>query len=575
MLRTHTCGELRKKHKGKKVVLAGWAHNIRVFGNKAFVDLRDRYGIVQLVLDKKFKDIYAGMTRESVLVASGKVRLRKEPNQKIETGEVEIVIDTLAVASKASPMPFEIFNPSVESTEETRLKYRYLDLRRAEMLRMLEFRFKAEMIVRNYFSLKDFVEVETPFLSRPTPEGARDFLVPTRNKGLFWALPQSPQQYKQLLMVAGVDKYFQIVRCFRDEDLRKDRQYEFTQIDAEMSFVTEEDVMNVTEGMISVLYSQLLGIKLPKPFTRLTWREAMDLYGSDKPDTRFDMKLEDYSDDFRDSGFLVFEKEVDKGGVVKGIRVPEILSRSDVEKLESIVKREGFKGLAWMKSSKELSGPLASRIPEKSQKKFVKKNGTFLLLAGDWLKVCTALGNVRIAVADQLGLCKGLGMLWVTEFPLFEWSETEKRVRPMHHPFTSPRKDAEADLDPQAPSERLLQIPARAYDLVINGVEVGGGSIRITERTLQEKMFEVLGIGREEAQEKFGMLLEAFGYGAPPHGGIAFGFDRLLQVMLGKDSIRDVLAFPKSKSGRALMEGAPAEADKAALEELGVSVEKD
>ena len=556
-------------------MLAGWAHNIRVFGNKAFIDLRDRYGIVQLVLDKKFKDIYTGITRESVLAASGKVVLRKDSNPKIETGEIEIKVDTLAIVSKASPLPFEIFNPSVESTEETRLKYRYLDLRRAEMLRMLEFRFKAEMIIRNYFSLKDFVEVETPCLSKPTPEGARDFLVPTRTKGMFWALPQSPQQYKQLLMVAGVDKYFQIVRCFRDEDLRKDRQYEFTQIDVEMSFVSEEDVMHVSEGLVDILYSQLLGIKLKKPLTKLTWKEAMDVYGSDKPDIRFDMKLEDYTTDFKDSGLIVFEREIEDGGVVKGIRVPEFLSRSEIEALEKIAKREGFKGLAWLKSSKELSGPVAARLPEKLKKKFSKKHSTFLLLAGSWIQVCKALGNVRLAVAEQLGLRKGFGVLWVTDFPLFEWSETEKRVNPMHHPFTSPKKGFESELDPESSDEVLLQIPARAYDLVINGVEVGGGSIRITDRNLQEKMLQVLGINPEEAKEKFGMLLDAFEYGVPPHGGLAFGFDRLLQVMLGKASIRDVVAFPKSKSGRALMEGAPDKPDENALKELGIKVEKD
>ena len=566
---------MRKKHKGKKVVLAGWAHNIRVFGNKAFVDLRDRYGLVQLVLDKRFKNIYLGLTRESVLVASGKVRVKKEQNPKLETGEVEVEVDTLALVSKAKPLPFEIFNPDVDTTEETRLKYRYLDLRRAEMLRMLEFRFKAEMVVREYFSLKNFVEVETPLLSRPTPEGARDFLVPTRNKGLFWALPQSPQQYKQLLMVAGLDKYFQIVRCFRDEDLRKDRQYEFTQVDVEMSFVTEEDIMKVTEGMISVLYSQMLGIKLGKPFPRLAWREAMDTYGSDKPDTRFDLKLEDYTEDFRGSGFLVFEREIEKGGVVKAVMVPELLSRSEIESFERIAKRGDFPGLLWVKSSKELSGPLANRLPEKLQKKLVRKNGVFFFLAGPWQKVCTTLGNIRLAAAEKLGLRKGLSVLWVTDFPLFEWSETEGRIQAMHHPFTSPKKGYESEINPDTPIERLLEIPSRAYDLVINGVEVGGGSIRITDSSLQERMFGVLGISEEEAREKFGMLLRAFDYGVPPHGGIAIGFDRLLQVMLGKRSLRDVIAFPKSKSGRALMEGAPARPDEEALKELGIKVEKD
>ncbi|MBR9689767.1 MAG: aspartate--tRNA ligase [Candidatus Altiarchaeota archaeon] len=569
MLRTHTCGELNKKHKGKKVVLTGWAHSIRVFGKKAFIDIRDRYGITQLVLDDKLKDIYSNLTRESVLAASGKVALRKEQNPKIDTGEIEIVVDSLVVISKAKPLPFEIFNPSVESTEETRLKHRYLDLRRGEMLRMLEFRFRAEMITRNYFSMKEFVEVETPFLSKPTPEGARDFIVPSRTfKGNYWALPQSPQQYKQLLMVAGVDRYFQIAKCFRDEDLRKDRQYEFTQIDVEMSFVDEQDVVNLTEGLISVLYSQLLGITVKKPFAQLTWHAAMDKYGSDKPDLRFKIPLGDLSELFKDSGLRIFEKEIEKGGVVKGLFTKEKFSRSEIQELELIAKRHGFPGLAWVKSEDEISGPFASKMSDSLKSEFSKKKGIYFLLAGKWLPVVTALGNIRLSLAEKMGLRKGLSILWVVDFPLFEWSETDRNLHAVHHPFTSPKQGFESQLSEDVSVADLLEIPSRAYDLVINGVEIGGGSIRITDKDLQENMFKVLGISKEVAWEKFGMLLGSFEYGVPPHGGIAFGFDRLLQVMLGLKSIRDTIAFPKSKSGRALMEGAPSEADLTTLGEL-------
>jgi aspartyl-tRNA synthetase len=568
VLRTHNCGELRKGDKGEKVILAGWVHSLRTFGRKAFVDLRDRYGVVQLVLDQRFKDLYDNLTRETVLAASGKVALRKSPNPQLETGEVEVLVEALTVVSKAAPLPFEIFNPAVESTEETRLTYRYLDVRRPEVLRTLEFRFRAEMALRNFFSLKGFLEVETPYLGKPTPEGARDFLVPTRNRGKFWALPQSPQQYKQLLMVGGVDRYFQVVRCFRDEDLRKDRQYEFTQLDVEMSFITEEDVMNVSEGAVSLLYSDLLGIKLKTPFKRLTWEDALNRFGSDKPDLRFKMELKDYSKKFKGSGLDVFEDALEKGGVAKGITVAELLGKRDIKSLETTAKRHGFPGVAWVKSSKELSGPVAKKL----KKEFSRKRSTTVLLAGPWERVCKALGEMRLELGEKLGLQKGTAVLWVTDFPLFEWSETDGRVTPMHHPFTAPKKGCEADVKPGAPDAKLLQVPSRAYDLVINGVEIGGGSIRITDPALQERVFKVLGIDKKRAREKFGMLLEAFEYGVPPHGGIAFGLDRLLQVMLAKDSIRDVMAFPKSKSGRALMEDAPSGAEKGALDELGLKL---
>ncbi len=551
------------------MVLTGWVGHIRVFGRKAFIDIRDRYGITQLVLDEKFKDIYTNLPKESVIVASGKVTNRKEVNNKIETGEIEVMVDTLVISSKASPLPFEMFSPEIESLEETRLKYRYLDLRRPKMLRMLEFRFKAEMIIRNYLSLKNFIEVETPYIGRPTPEGSRDFLVPSRTfPGKFWALLQSPQQYKQLLMVAGIDRYFQITRCYRDEDLRKDRQYEFTQIDMEMSFVDESDVIKISEGLISILYSQLLGIKLKKPFKRMTWEEAMNKYGSDKPDIRFNIPLLDFTNSFENSGLRIFENEIKKGGVVKTIFIPELLKRSEIRELESVVKRRSFPGLAWIKSSEELSGSILSAVSDSLKKKFVKNKGTYLMLCGEWNKVCIALGEVRLKLGEKLDLRKGREFVWITDFPMFEISEQDKKITAVHHPFTSPSKETVQKLFTDLSEGELLKIPARAYDLVLNGSEIGGGSIRITEKTLQEKVFEILGINKDEAHEKFGMLLNAFEYGVPPHGGIAFGLDRLLQIMLDVDSIRDVIAFPKSKSGRALMEDAPNNADKKTLSEL-------
>ena len=569
MLRTHTCGELRKKNRGKKVVLAGWAHNVRVFGKKAFIDLRDRYGITQIVLDEKFKDIYTGLSRDSVLVASGKVAVRKEQNSQIETGDIEVNVEHLALVSKAKPLPFEVFSPDIESTEETRLRHRYLDLRRPEMLRMLEFRFRAEMIVRNYLSMHNFIEIETPYLGKQTPEGARDFLVPSRPiPGSFWALQQSPQQYKQLLMVAGVDRYFQMARCFRDEDLRKDRQYEFTQIDMEMSFIDESDIMKITEGMVSVLYAQLLGIKLSKPFSQMTWEEAIEKYGSDKPDVRFGLKLQDYTEEFAGSGFRIFEKEIEKGSVVKGLVIPEILRKSDIEKFEDIVKKQGFPGLAWLKVADKLSGPVASAVSKEAAKKLSKEKGTLLFLAGPWLEASVAMGAVRLAAGEKLNLAKGMGILWVTDFPLFEWGKEAQCIQSAHHPFTMPKTGQESVLFGDLSRDEVLKVPARAYDLVINVVEIGGGSIRITDPVLQERIFEILGLTKKEARSKFGMLLKSFEYGAPPHGGIALGLERLLQVMLVKDSVRDVMAFPKSKSGRALMEGAPAEADPEQLKEL-------
>ncbi len=574
MLRTHTCGELKLKHKGRKATLCGWVHSVRIMGRKAFVDLRDRYGTTQVVMDEKLKGVIAKLTRESVILVSGKVAKRKEANPKLATGDIELVAETAVVLSKASPLPFEVFKKDIKTTEETRLKYRFLDLRRPDAQRIMEFRFQAANTIRNYCTLKGFVELETPMLGKPTPEGARDFLVPSRSfKGSFWALPQSPQIYKQLLMVAGFDKYFQMARCFRDEDLRSDRQYEFTQIDVEMSFVNDEDVMKFSEGMIATLYAQLLGIKLKKPFPVMEWREAMDRYGSDKPDRRFGMELVNMTDFMHKSGFRVFEEAVEKGGVVKGFLYPGRLSKKELESFDRIAREHGFPGVAWtLIEEATLAGGISKHILIAKPELIKLGEGTLFMLAGEWRRVSEALGAMRVLGGELLGLRKGFDILWVVNFPLFEWGDERQALQPAHHPFTAPKQGYESKLADwkRLDKQELLDIPSRTFDLVINGMEIGGGSIRITDRDLQRKVFELLEISEAEAERKFGMLLEAFKYGVPPHGGIALGFERLLQVMLGRDSVRDVIAFPKSKSGRALMEDAPSEADAEQLKDLGI-----
>ncbi|MBR9681615.1 MAG: aspartate--tRNA ligase [Candidatus Altiarchaeota archaeon] len=574
MLRTHTCGELELKHKGKQVTLAGWVQSTRIMGKKAFVDLRDRYGITQVIMDEHLRNVSSKLTRESVLLVSGKVVKRQQANPKLATGDIEIVADTAIIISKADPLPFEIFKTDINTTEETRLKNRFLDMRRPDMQKTMEFRFHATQTIRNFCELKGFIEVETPYIGKPTPEGARDFIIPSRSfKGKYWALQQSPQIYKQLLMVAGFDKYFQMARCFRDEDLRADRQYEFTQVDIEMSFVEDGDVMKFSEGLIATLYAQLLGIKLKKPFSVIEWKAAIDQYGSDKPDRRFGMELMDMTDFMRKSGFKVFEAAAEKGEVVKGFLYPDRVGKKDLEKFNRLAKEQGFPGVAWVLiEDGELAGGISKHIMKAKPELIKLEEGTLFMLAGDWKKVSEALGAMRILGGDLQKLRKGLDVLWVVNFPLFEWGEELKGPQPAHHPFTAPKKGHEDKIHnwKKLTEKEMLDIPSRTYDLVINGVEIGGGSIRITDRELQHRAFEMLGISEKEAARKFGMLLDAFKYGVPPHGGIAFGLERLLQVMLGRDSVRDVMAFPKSKSGRALMEDAPNEADAEQLKELGI-----
>ncbi len=577
VMRTHTCGELRKEHVGKKVKLAGWVHAIRSFGKKAFVDLRDRYGITQVVFEGELAEKVGGLSRESVVLVEGEVRKRLKPNPELSTGEIEVIAEKFEILSRAEPLPYDPFAKDVETTEETRLRYRYLDLRRKEMQNVLIFRSRAMFLARKFLLEQGFIEVETPYLSKPTPEGARDFLVPSRTfRGKFWALTQSPQIYKQLLMVAGIDKYFQFARCFRDEDLRKDRQYEFTQLDYEMSFVDEQDVQEIAEKVVVLLYSELLGKKIKLPLPRISWKEAIERFGSDKPDLRFGLELKDITELMRGCGFRIFEEIIAKGGVVKALLVPKLLSRKEVKEFERIAKENGFPGVAWLKIGAGVEGGIANKLKQEVREELKELGeGTLLMLAGDWLKVSETLGKMRNFAGSLLGLRKGLSMLWVVDFPLLEWSEEEQRIKAMHHPFTAP-KEEDLKLFFEAESrEELLKIRARAYDLVINGVEVGGGSIRITDRSVQERMFEILGLSRQEAWRKFRMLLEAFKYGVPPHGGLAFGFDRLLQVMLEKESIREVIAFPKSKSGKALMEDAPSEADEEQLKELGIKIIED
>ncbi|HDR53436.1 MAG TPA: aspartate--tRNA ligase [archaeon] len=572
MLRTHTCGDLRQKDAGRKATLAGWVHSVRIMGRKAFIDMRDRYGITQVVMDEALKSVFSELTRESVLMVSGKVAKRKEVNPKLDTGDIEVLAETAVVLSKAEPLPFEIFNQDIHTTEETRLKHRFLDLRRSDMQHLMELRFKAATTVRTYCASKGFIEIETPYMGRPTPEGSRDFLISSRTfPKHFWALQQSPQIYKQLLMVAGLDKYFQVVRCFRDEDLRADRQYEFTQLDFEMSFVNDEDVMKFTEGMVAMLYAQLLGIKLTRPFSVMQWSEALDRYGSDKPDRRFGMELLDLTDLLKKSGFQAFETAGDAGGVVKAVLYPDRVGKKDLDRFNRIAKEQGFPGVAWvLVEDGKMGGGISKHITSAESDLVKLGNGTLFILAGEKQKVNETLGSMRLLGGELKGLRKGTDLVWVVNFPLFEWGEEIKNIQPGHHPFTAPKPEFEKFLLEEHEKSELLSVPSRTFDLVINGVEVAGGSIRITDPELQHRIFELLGISRKEAGRKFGMLLEAFKYGVPPHGGVAFGFDRLLQVMLGRDSIRDVIAFPKSKSGRALMEDAPNEADKEQLKDLGL-----
>ena len=579
MLRTHTCGELNDKYIGQKVTLCGWVDTRRDHGSVIFIDLRDRWGRTQLVFDPQTdRKIHANAEKlrpECVVRIVGVVKKRPQgtENSKLSTGTVEIQAEQLEILSTSETPPFEILDDA-EISEELRLKYRYLDLRRPSMLNRLIGRHRITKIVRDYLDGCGFVEVETPMLTRSTPEGARDFLVPSRLvSGSFYALPQSPQLFKQILMVSGVDRYFQLARCLRDEDLRADRQPEHTQIDMEMSFVTEEDIFSVIEGLLTRIVKGVCAIELKTPFMRMTYDDAMNRFGSDKPDLRFGLELIDATSHLRESTVKIFSEVIKKSGVVKGIKVSGCnFSRSELDELTSFVQMLGAKGLAWFKvNSNGLEGPVVKFFGSDQQKNLValfdaKVGETLFLIADEWLKACSILGALRLHLANILGLLKQtkeLKLLWVVDFPLFQWNEEDKRLDAMHHPFTSPR-----EMDLPLLDREPQRAKARAYDLVMNGSEIGGGSIRIHQEEVQKKVFQVLGITKEEAEEKFGFLLRAFRFGAPPHGGIAVGLDRLCALLFGVDSIRDVIAFPKTQKGTCPLTDAPGKVYPKQLKEL-------
>jgi len=581
--RTHYCGEVTGKDVGDRVRVAGWVDSTRDHGGVVFVDLRDRTGKVQVVfspeISKEIVEKAKKLKDEFVIAVEGEVRKRPPgtENPKLKTGQVEIYAEELKILNKSLPLPFPI-EDDVKVGEDVRLKYRFLDLRRRRMAENIIFRHRLYQVTRRVFNEEGFIEIETPYLTKSTPEGARDFLVPSRiYPGKFYALPQSPQLFKQILMVSGFDRYYQIARCFRDEDLRADRQPEFTQIDFEMSFVTERDVMDVAERLLRELYRELLGIEIGE-IPVMTYDEAMDRFGTDRPDTRFGLELKEITDIVRNCQFKVFRTVVEKGGIVKAINFKggAKLSRKEIDELTKFVGIYGAKGLAWIKVLPEgLQSPIVKFFTEGEMNKILEmldaKVGDVLFFVADKSDVVNqSLANLRLKLGRMAGLIdeNKVSVLWVVDFPMFEWNEDENRWEALHHPFTSPREE-----DVEILLESPEKVRARAYDMVLNGVEIGGGSIRIHREDVQEKVFKVIGLSEEEAKERFGFLLEALKYGAPPHGGMAFGLDRLCAIMRGENSIRDVIAFPKTQRGQCLLTGAPDTVRKEQLEELHIEVD--
>ena len=581
MKRSMYAGRVREEHIGQEITLKGWVARRRDLGGLIFIDLRDREGIMQLVINPEKVSAEVMATAESlrseyVIEVTGQVAAREQANDKLATGAVELNVTALAVLNTAKTTPFEI-KDGIEANDDTRLRYRYLDLRRPEMLENLKLRAKVTHSIRNYLDELEFIDVETPFLSKSTPEGARDYLVPSRvNKGHFYALPQSPQITKQLLMNAGFDRYYQIVKCFRDEDLRGDRQPEFTQVDLETSFLTEQEIQDITEGLIARVMKETKGIEVTLPFPRMKYADAMALYGSDKPDTRFEMLLQDLTDLVKDVDFKVFsEAPAVKAIVVKG--AADNYSRKDIDKMTEVAKQYGAKGLAWVKVvDGELNGPAAkflTSIQGDLTSALGLEDKDLVLFVADTLEVANAtLGALRGRIAKELGLIDNykFNFLWVVDWPMFEWSEEEDRYMSAHHPFTLPQADTAHELEGD-----LAKVRAIAYDIVLNGYELGGGSLRINQKELQERMFKALGFSAEEANDQFGFLLEAMDYGFPPHGGLAIGLDRFVMLLTGEDNIREVIAFPKNNKATDPMTQAPSTVALKQLEELNLQVEQD
>jgi aspartyl-tRNA synthetase len=593
MIRDKGCGEIRESDVGKNLNLCGWVFRRRDHGGLIFVDLRDRSGIIQVVFNPDVSanahEIAHELRSEYVISVKGQIRKRPDgtENPHMLTGTVEMYADKLEVLNKAAPLPISI--EDVGDTSETlRLKHRYLDLRRPEMQRNLIIRHKATKVIRDYLNEKGFLEIETPVLTKSTPEGARDYLVPSRlNPGYFYALPQSPQLFKQILMISGFEKYFQIVRCFRDEDLRADRQPEFTQVDLEMSFTDREDVIQVIEGMMKRLFKDVLDVEVDIPFKRLSFHESMERFGNDSPDLRFGLELKDVADLSQKGSFKVFIDALNSGGRVKAINGKGMasLSRKEIDLLTEEVISLGAKGLTWIKVKNGFESPVSKFFKEEIMRemslRLEAEEGDLLLFVADEEKVVhNVLGRMRIELGKRLDLIRSVyKFVWITDFPLFEWNDEEGRFEAMHHPFTAPADEdveklfsvSKVNIKPNTPEFRLLSdVKAKAYDIVLNGYEIGGGSIRIHRQDLQRKMFEILGISEEESKIKFGFLLDAFEYGAPPHGGIALGLDRLVMIMVGASTIRDVIAFPKTQKASCLMSGTPSPVDLKQLKELSI-----
>ena len=565
---------LSKKNEGEIVTLYGWVNKKRDLGGLIFIDLRDRSGIIQLVIDPA-SDVYekaSELKSEYVIKVNGKVVLRKEANSNLKTGEIEVEVSSLEILNKCLDLPFDLNN--VTALEETRLKYRYLDLRREEMKNNLLVRHRVLQSVRNYLNSLDFMEIETPILCKSTPEGARDYLVPSRvNKGCFYALPQSPQLFKQILMMGSLEKYYQIARCFRDEDLRADRQPEFTQIDMEMSFLSQDEIMSITEGLLYNVFKDVKGIEISLPINRMTYDEAINLYGSDKPDLRFENRIYDITLDFKESDFSLFNNIINEGGIINALvfNAADKYSRKDIDKLGEYVKTYGAKALAFLKYNGEFSGSISKFVDEKIGDSLVKKldlkdNDLILIIAGDKKMVKTSLGALRIKMARDLKMIDNnkFAFTWVTDFPMFEYSSEEERYIACHHPFTLPK-----DINSLSDKENAK---AYAYDIVINGYEAGGGSLRIYDPDMQEKVLEELGFSKESAEKQFGFLINALNYGCPPHGGLALGLERLVMILCGTENIRDVIAFPKTTSASCLMTDAPSEVSLKQLEELHIKL---